>query len=91
MWYTYVGEDGYVHREMYKKHLIGQQLLDAWDKVRTSEDQREINRFLWQSCQDSLDIIRNQLGVIEVLTQMLDDQDEYILALEEEAIDQYGD
>jgi hypothetical protein len=91
MWYTYVGEDGWVHREGYEVIKAGEDMIDAWDDVRNSEDQREINKFLWQNCQDSLEIIRNQLGVLEVLSNMLDDQEAYIQALEEETRDVYGD
>ena len=91
MWYTYIGEDGWVHREGYDVVKEGEDLIDAWDKVRDSEDQREINKFLWQSCQDSLEIVRKQLGILEVLSDMLDDQEQYINTLEAECRDQYGD
>ena len=80
-----------MHRDAYRATMVGQQLIDDWDKIRTSEDQREVNKFLWQNCQDSLDIIRNQLGIIEVLSQMLNEQEEYISILESEARDVYGD
>ena len=92
MWYTYVGEDGYVHREQFRQGALGDGLIEEWDKVRNSDDPREVNKFLWQNCQDALDIIRNQLGVIEVLSEMLDNQEEYIIELEEEWFkDRYGD
>ena len=91
MWYTYIGEDGWVHREGYDVVKEGEDLIDAWDKVRDSGDQREINKFLWQSCQDSLEIVRKQLGILEVLSDMLDDQEQYINTLEAECRDQYGD
>lgn len=92
MWYTYIGEDGYVHREKFRPGALGDGLIEAWDKVRESDDSREVNKFLWQNCQDALDIIRNQLGVIEVLSEMLDNQEEYIKDLEEEiSRDEYGD
>lgn len=92
MWYTYIGEDGYVHREQFRAGALGDGLIEAWDRVRNSDDQREINQFLWQNCQDALDVIRNQLGVIEVLSEMLDNQEDYIKELEEEySRDRYGD
>ena len=70
---------------------VGYDLIDEWDRVRTSDDPREVNKFLWQNCQDALDIIRNQLGVIEVLSEMLEQQEEYIAMLEKDSRDVYGD
>jgi hypothetical protein len=86
-----MGDDGWVHREGFEVVKAGEDLIDAWDRVRNSEDPREVNKFLWQNCQDSLEIIRNQLGVLEVLSQMLDEQEQYISMLEEDTRDQYGD
>ena len=80
-----------MHRDAYKATMVGQEMIDAWDKVRTSDDQREVNKFLWQNCQDTLDIIRNQLGVIEVLSELLEEQEDYIRVLEAETRDVYGD
>ena len=93
MWYTYIGEDGWVHRTKTEAPVgEGNALIEEWDRVRNSEDPREVNRFLWQNCQDALDIIRNQLGVIEVLSAMLENQHEYIGMLEDEITrDEYGD
>lgn len=94
LWYTYIGTDGLVHKMIRKAYneRIGYDLIDEWDKVRNSEDQREVNKFLWQNCQDTLDIIRNQLGVIEVLSEMLDKQEDYIHDLEDKiSRDEYGD
>ena len=80
-----------MHRDGYKVVKAGEDMIDAWDKVRTSDDQREINRFLWQNCQDALEMVRSQLGVLEVLSDMLAEQEEYIRVLEDETRDVYGD
>lgn len=73
------------------ENKVGYRLIEEWDRVRNSEDLREVNTFLSRSCQDSLEIIRNQLGVIEVLSQMLDDQEEFISLLEGAIRDRYVD
>ena len=80
-------------------------VLEGYDSALKSDDPRDINRFLWQHCQDFIDVIRQQRFVIDMLDdiiadkdegierlqEILDDQDAYIHALEEETRDVYGD
>jgi hypothetical protein len=63
------------------------EFLRAYEKAMISDDCRVANQFLWQNCQTMVKIIAKQLGVIDVLYEALDDQEEFISKLEDEIQD----
>ena len=68
------------------------ELLEEWERVLKSDDPRDANRFLWQHCQDFIEVIKRQKFVIELLNEVIDDKDAQIAELEELLIlDRYGD
>ena len=67
-------------------------VLDEFDRALKSDDPRDINRFLWQHCQDFIEVIRQQRFVIDMLDDIIADKDAQIAELEELlTIDRYGD
>ena len=73
-------------------NMNGTQILMGWDEALKSDDPRDANRYLWQHCQDFIQVIRQQKFVIELLNDVIDDKDEQIEQLNLELnMDRYGD
>ena len=57
-------------------------LLEEYEAALKSDDPRDINRFLWQHCQDFIEAVKRQRFVIGLLNDIIDEKDLQIENLE---------